>query len=114
MAPRRLPKIVADPFARSLLVGGALVAGGLVAIGLGWRGAAASVLVPNQLAFLLSGGIGGILLVVTGCAVVAVQSSRYWNARERRAIDDMLASAARALERQAGGGVTSRLNAPPR
>ena len=112
--PRRLPRFLTDPFARSMLFAAVLVAGGLVAIGLGWRGVARSVLLPEQLAFLVSGGIGGLALVFTGSAVAAVQSSRYWSARERRNLDAVIASGARALETQGLGSGSSRVSAGPR
>jgi hypothetical protein len=114
MAIRRLPRFLLDPFSRSMVFAAALVVGGLVGIGLGWRGVARSVLVPEQLSFLVSGGLGGLALVITGSGIAMVQCSRYWSARERRNLDSVLASAARTLDAQALGSGSSRVSAPPR
>ena len=114
MAALRVPRSMRDPFTHSILFAVALIAGGLVAIGLGWRGVARSVLLPEQLSFLVSGGLGGLALVVTGSTIAAVQSSRYWSARERQRLDAAIAGAARALDAQALVSGTSRVSAGPR
>jgi len=108
----RVRELAGDPFRRSIIISIALILGGFVAIGLAWRGAARSLIVAEQLPFLVSGGVGGLALIAAGAGVLAVQSSRYWNARERKQLDRLisLASAADAQERSA----TSRVNAPPK
>ena len=82
-----------DPFTRSVVLALALIAGGFVAIGLGWKGAAASLVVAEQLPYLLSGGVGGLALIVTGAGILTVQVNRYWSARERTRLDLVLARA---------------------
>ena len=83
-------RIGADAFSRSVILALALIAGGFVAIGLGWKGVAASLVVAEQLPYLLSGGVGGLALILTGSGILAVQASRYWNARERRRLELIL------------------------
>jgi len=111
----RAKRIARDPFGRSIVLSVALIAAGFVAIFLGYRGAARSLIVAEQLPFLLSGGVGGMALVVAGAGVLAVQSSRYWNARERQQLDRLVASAATLRRGQAGDGSSmSRVSAPPK
>jgi hypothetical protein len=111
----RAKRITQDPFGRSVVVSVALIAAGFLAIFLGYRGAARSLIVAEQLPFLLSGGVGGIALIVAGAGVLAVQSSRYWNARERQQLDRLVASAATLRRAQAGDGTSmSRVSAPPK
>ena len=112
-------RIAGDPFTRSLVVSGLLIAAGFVAIWLGYRGAARSLLVAEQLPFLLSGGVGGLALIIAGAGTLAVQSSRYWTARERVLLDEIVRrspAAAKALfdqtEREPGS--SSRVSAPPK
>lgn len=110
---QRLRRLVSDPFRRSVLLAAALIAGGFAAMGLAWRGAARSLVVGEQLSFLVSGGIGGLALVITGAAILAVQTSRYFNARERRRLDQIVSRAADALGSRAvtRSGVTGRSRA---
>jgi hypothetical protein len=82
-----------DAFTRSVVLALSLIVGGFVAIGLGWKGAAASLIVAEQLPYLLSGGVGGLALIVTGSGILTVQANRYWNARERARLDLVLARA---------------------
>jgi hypothetical protein len=113
----RARRSTGDPFTRSIVVSVVLIAAGFVAIGLGWRGAARSLIVAEQLPFLLSGGIGGLALIVAGSATLALQSSRYWNARERRQIDRLVrrASEVRSEDQARGEPASmSRVNAPPK
>jgi hypothetical protein len=112
----RAKRIGRDPFARSIVLSAALIAAGFVAIWLGYRGAARSLIVAEQLPFLLSGGVGGLALIVAGAGVLGVQSSRYWNARERKQLDRLVASATTLSRGHAGdaGSSMSRVNAPPK
>jgi hypothetical protein len=118
MVRRWIGRLRSDPFARSIALAVALIAGGFVAIGLGWRGAARSVIVAEQLSFLFSGGVGGLALIVAGSGTLAVQSSRYWNARELQRLDLIVSLAAgstsRQVEADGGESVMSRVNAPPK
>jgi hypothetical protein len=61
-------------------IGGALlIPVGLVLIGLAWFGASDTVFVDEQISYLISGGLLGLALVMTG----GVLYLRYWLARER-------------------------------
>jgi hypothetical protein len=61
-------------------IGGALlIPVGLVLIGLAWFGASDTVFVDEQIAYLISGGLLGLALVMTGGFLYL----RYWLARER-------------------------------
>jgi len=120
--PGRAPRarlLPADPFTRSIIVSLLLIAAGFVTIWLGYRGAARSLIVAEQIPFLFSGGIGGLALIAAGAGTLAVQSSRYWSARERVLLDKIVRRSpevARLLEDQADGelGSMSRVSAPPK
>lgn len=53
-----------------------LAAVGFLLIVLGWNGAASLDRVPGQLPYLISGGVAGLGLVLTGLTLVIVQESR--------------------------------------
>ena len=114
----RAREFAGDPFRRSIIISIALMVGGFVAIGLAWRGAARSLIVAEQLPFLVSGAVGGIALIAAGAGVLAVQSSRYWNARERKQLDRLISLTSaddRADDqRRSARGSTSRVKAPPK
>lgn len=65
-------------------IGMGLAVLGLAMIGLGWNGAAGLDRVPGQFPYLLSGGVTGLGLVVTGMAVVGVQALRTISAERGR------------------------------
>ena len=90
-----------DPFARSLTIAALMIAGGFVAIFLAYRGVARSVNVAVQLPYVVSGGVGGLALILTGAGIIAVQSSRYWSARERQWLDVVAARSAEVMEKLA-------------
>ena len=124
----RARAFAADPYRRSIIISIALILGGFVAIGLAWHGAARSLIVAEQLPYLVSGGVGGLALIAAGAGVLAVQSSRYWNARERKRLDHLISlSSANGFEdgqkledqkptrqKRSAGGSTSRVKAPPK
>ena len=83
----------------------ALAGLGLLAIGIGWNGAAGQLSILGQVPYLISGGLLGIALVVLGAAMLVVQSAREDRAMLEAKLD-LLAEA--VLE--AGGRV--RADAP--
>lgn len=89
---------LAQPVAPSLLVLGALVLGGFVAIGLGWRIAAATLVVAFQTPAVVSGGMVGLALIIIGAVLMSTQLSRYWAEQERQDNDALLDEAALLLE----------------
>ncbi len=62
---------------------------GFFLIFLGWNGAASNDNEPAQLPYLISGGIGGLGLVVLGSALIVVQSLRADRVELVGAIDDL-------------------------
>jgi hypothetical protein len=72
------------------LIGAALVLAGFVVIGLGWRGGAATLFVPTQVAYGVSGGMVGMGLIGAGLAVLAVQVTRLATARRSRDLQGLV------------------------
>lgn len=87
-----------DPLAGSLLMFGLIVVLGFVGIALGWRAAARTLIVPFQVPALVSGGLGGLALVVLGCGLAHVQVGRRLAAQERAENEDLLDDAAALLD----------------
>jgi hypothetical protein len=92
------PEWTRDPAAPSLVLYVCLVVGGFVAIGLGWRAAARTLFVPFQVPALVSGGIGGVALIVLGAGLAATQVGRRLAAQERAETEDLLDEAAALLD----------------
>jgi len=87
----RFRGVVGDAIMASALVAGALVVAGFAAMALAWRGAAATLDVPVQVPYLVSGGIGGLALLIAAATIVDVQVGRHLAARERAAFDAVVA-----------------------
>ena len=66
------------------LIAGALIIGGFTMIGMGWHGGAATLFVPSQVAFGVSGGMAGLGLIGTGLGVLLIQMTRLATARRSR------------------------------
>ena len=96
---RLLRRLLADPVAPGLLLFAGLVAAGFVAIGIGWSVAARTLIVPFQTPAVVSGGMGGLALVLTGSALAAIQLGRRAAAIERAEVDSILDAAADLVER---------------
>jgi len=94
----RRPAWLADPVAPSLLLFCGIVLSGFVAIGIGWRVAARTLFVPFQTPALVSGGMGGLALVVLGAGLASTQASRRIAARERAETEAVLDEAAALVE----------------
>ena len=88
------PSWLRDPAAPSLLLFAGLVVAGFVTMGLGWRVAARTLFVPFQTPALVSGGLGGMALVLLGSGLLSIQSGRRLAAVERAATDRLLDEAA--------------------
>jgi threonine/homoserine/homoserine lactone efflux protein len=108
--------LLADPWRRSIALAMGLVAAGFAAIILAWVGVAATLSVPEQVAFSVSGGFGGFALTGMGLALLDVQRRRMEAALERRDLHAFAADlteiaeliAARHLARPTVGARTSR------
>ena len=82
-----------DPVTVSMWVAAGLVLAGFVAIALGWRGAAATLDVPVQVPYLVSGGLAGLALIIGGVVLVLVQLGRREAADERELVAGVVAEA---------------------
>lgn len=125
-ALRRLfARVTTDPTVSSSLVAGLLVVGAFLGFILSWRGVAQTLLVPEQLPYLVSGGVGGLGLLVAGITILLVQGERRRAAREFQKLGDVLAQARAILvalrdrqstnqEESSSARSSSRVKAPPK
>lgn len=79
-----------------------LAAVGFLLIVLGWHGAASLDRVPGQLPYLISGGVAGIGLIMTGLLLALVQEFRRNTATVVAKLDEVGEKVA-AAERSGGG-----------
>ncbi len=82
-------RIVRDPRVSTFLLLAAVCLTGLALVGLGWRGGAATLSVPLQLPFLVSGGLAGVALTGAGLGFLRVHADRVEGAEERQAYADL-------------------------
>jgi hypothetical protein len=82
---------------------------GLAVIWAGWNGAASYNDIRKQFPYLVSGGIGGLALVVIGAALLIVQSQR----ADRVQLETNLAELRNILERMTGVPATNGADADP-
>jgi hypothetical protein len=68
----------------------AMIAAGFLLIVLAWNGAAAVDTIQQQFPFLLSGGIGGLGLVVGGITLLLIQEQRRSTAQMIRKLEEIL------------------------
>jgi hypothetical protein len=78
---------------------------GLLSIGLAWNGAAGTTLLQDQFAFLISGGLIGLSLVIVGSALMVLQGYREERARLEAKLDQLVWATQR-------GGVPAGASAP--
>jgi hypothetical protein len=93
----------ADPFVVSVVVLLLIAAAGLAAVGLGWKGAAASLNVSVQITYIVSGVFGGVAVLAFALGLLRVQSRRRRAARRRAEVDRVVVAAARLLAVARGG-----------
>lgn len=67
-----------------------LVGLGFIIIFLAWNGAAGKDFVQGQVPYVISGGIGGLSLVLSGLTIVIVQAARRDAAELRQKFDELL------------------------
>lgn len=98
------------------VIAAALILGGFVLVGLGWRGGAATLFVPTQIAYGVSGGLIGLALIGTGLGVLLVQTSRLSTARRSRELQHLVRDTvevfAAVRERTANGSRRLRIPLP--
>jgi hypothetical protein len=70
---------------------------GLAGIGLGWKGAAASLDVSVQLPYVVSGVIGGLALLAFALGLLRVQARRRRQALRRSEFERVVVAAAQVL-----------------
>lgn len=104
------------PASLATYVGIGMIAVGFVVIGLAWDGASELDFIQGQFPYLLSGGLGGLGLIVGGMALLAVQTVRQAGALETAqmtALTEGLAAVTTTLrERGVAAAVSQALPAP--
>jgi hypothetical protein len=87
------------------LLGIAYCIAGFVLIFLGWNGTASHDREPEQIPYIVSGGIAGLGLVVVGSALIVAHSLRTDRVELRAAIDDLREAIERGATAAPGGAV---------
>lgn len=95
----RTRRATADPIALSFWIASLLIALAFVSFAASWKGASGTTRIDVQVAYLVSGGLGGLSLLVAGGALTTVQLSRWLAARERLELEAVLDAAREALPR---------------
>jgi hypothetical protein len=93
----RLARLARDPYAMSVVVLALLGIGGVVGIALGAVGIAGADTLDLQLPYLASGGLGGLAALIVAAGLYDAQRGRLARARQREAMDGVLANAADVL-----------------
>ena len=83
-----------------------LAAIGLIAIAVGWNGAAGQLSILGQVPYILSGGLIGLSFVILGAAMLIVQGAREDRSLFEAKLDAMIAALAE------GQGRSARADAP--
>ena len=83
-------RFLRDPGTPALWVLGGAVLVGFGGLALGWRAAARTLAVPLQTPAVVSGGFGGIALIVTACLVASIHLSRRDAAREDNELERLI------------------------
>ena len=96
------PAWTRDPLAPSLTLFAGIVLTGFVAIALGWKVAARTLIVPFQVPALVSGAMGGLALIVLGAGLANIQVGRRLAAQERAETEDLLDEAAALMDAMKG------------
>ena len=95
----RLRAAAEDPMLTTAAVSGLCIFTAFVAFAGSWIGVSGTVVPGVQLAYLVSGGIGGVTLLVIGASLLHIQLSRRYSALERLRLEAALREARRALVR---------------
>lgn len=69
------------------ILGIVMIVLGFAAIGFGWIGAAATLFIPTQLAYAVSGSLTGIALIGVGAAVLNAHANRIASADRSHELD---------------------------
>ena len=95
--PRWLASLL-DPGVQAFIVLGGLIAGGFVMLGVAWRGAAATIYVPLQLPWVVSGSLAGLAVTGMGLGAWSIHQGRRQDAAHRDAIETLVRDAAEMAE----------------
>ena len=77
-------RVLRDPRVSTTLVLAALSVAGLLLLSQGWRGAAATLFVPYQVPYLVSGAVAGVACTGAALALLRVHLDRVEAAQERQ------------------------------
>ena len=83
---------------RSLVVLGSLAVAAIAVFGLTWSGVARTTLVAEQIPFLVSGGIGGTVVIGFSLSLASIQERRVREAQYSADVDRVLLAASRLLD----------------
>ena len=100
-----------DPGVRAFLVLAAFVVAGFVMLALAWRGAAATVYVPLQLPWVVSGSLAGLAVVGMGLGGWSIHVARRQDAEHRDAVEALVRDAVELTESVRSGQALSRRRA---
>jgi len=90
-------QMLRDPRLSTSLVLGSSVVAGLLLVAQGWRGVAATLVVPFQLPFLVSGAAAGLAVVGGALGLLRVHLDRVEAAEERRGTAELQRETLRLL-----------------
>jgi hypothetical protein len=98
----RVRLAAADPLMTTAAIAALFVFAAFAAFAGAWVGVSGTIVPGVQLAYLVSGGIGGVTLLVIGASLLHIQLSRRYAALERQRLDEVLLEARKALARLDG------------
>jgi hypothetical protein len=87
---QRTESLLSGPALPSLLVFIGMILAGFAAMVIGWRVAARTLDVATQLPAIVSGGVGGLVLVIIGTGLFLAQAGRARSADDRADADELL------------------------
>lgn len=90
-------RVLRDPRVSTAIVLAAVAVGGLALLSLGWRGAAATLYVPFQVPYVVSGGLLGLAVLGSGLVLLSVHLDRTEAAEERRSTAELQREVLRLL-----------------
>ena len=97
-ADGRRPLSVRDSDVRAALVFASLAVAGLVAVVLAWFGVSGTLNVGAQVAYTVSGGIGGLALVISGAGLFFSHLGRMSAAREDASLERVVDAASQVAD----------------
>lgn len=77
-------QMLRDPRLSTFLVLGSAAIGGLLLLAQGWRGVAATLVVPFQIPYLVSGAVAGVAVTGAALGLLRIHLDRVEAAEERR------------------------------